>query len=77
MILGSWFEPGDHIEGVTAIEHGRDVGDVHRVGYRFDVTNNDGRRAVEQQAYYRVAGATLTYLRIVCSGFRPRDGAAS
>ncbi|HLN75872.1 MAG TPA: hypothetical protein VK204_02430 [Nocardioidaceae bacterium] len=48
-----------------------------RVGYRFDITNADGRSTVEQQAYYRVDGGQLTYLRIVCSGYRPQSEAAS
>ena len=77
VVLGHWFGAGDHIEAVTALEHGADVGDTRRVGYRFEITNADGQSTVEQQAYYRVSDGHLTYMRIVCSGYRPRSEAAS
>jgi hypothetical protein len=77
VVLGHWFEESDHIDAVTALEHGEDVGDTRRVGYRFDITNADGSSTVEQQAYYRADGGQLTYLRIVCSGYRPQSEAAS
>ena len=44
------------------------------MGYRFAITNPDGRHTVEQQAYYRTDGDRISYLRIVCSGYRPADG---
>ncbi len=77
VVLGHWFEESDRIDAVAALEHGDDVGDTRRVGYRFDITNADGQSTVEQQAYYRANDGHLTYLRIVCSGFRPRPEAAS
>jgi hypothetical protein len=73
ILLGNWFEADDHIDGIAALEQGDDVGDVRRVGYRFDVTTPDGPHIVEQQAYYREQADHLHYLRIVCSGFRPKD----
>jgi hypothetical protein len=72
VLLGSWFEADDHIDGIAALERGDDVEDVHRVAYRFDVTTPDGPHTVEQQAYYRESDGRLIYLRIVCSGFRPK-----
>jgi hypothetical protein len=72
VLLGNWFEDSDHIEAVTRLERGDDVGDVQRVGYRFDLSNDAGLHTVEQQAYYRVRDGRLSYLRILCSGFRPR-----
>jgi ketosteroid isomerase-like protein len=73
VVLGHWFEDTDRIEAVTRIEHGDDVADVQRVGYRFDVSNDAGPQTVEQQAYYRVSDGRLSYVRVVCSGFRPRS----
>ena len=70
VIFGSWFEPKDHIEAVEHVETGS-VADRHRVGYRLRVTNPDGRYAVEQQAYLMTDGGRITWLRIMCSGFRP------
>lgn len=72
VLLDHWFEETDHIEAITRLERGEDVADVKRVGYRFDVTNDGGPQTVEQQAYYRVSDGRLSYLRILCSGFRPR-----
>ena len=73
VVLGHWFEDTDHIEAVTRIEHGDDVADVQRVGYRFDISNEGGPQTVEQQAYYRLTDGQLSYMRVVCSGFRPRS----
>ena len=30
-----------------------------------------GPHAVEQQAYYRAAGDRISFLRVMCSGYRP------
>ena len=72
VVLGHWFAESDRIEEVSAVEVGDSVGDVHRIGYRFELTNDDGPHTVEQQVYYRLAGDRLSYLRVVCSGFQPR-----
>ncbi|HEX6249084.1 MAG TPA: nuclear transport factor 2 family protein [Nocardioidaceae bacterium] len=77
VVLGSWFAESDHIDEVTSVEHGDDVGDTHRLAYRFSITNPDGSSTVEQQVYYRTTDGRLSYLRVVCSGFRPRAEVAS
>jgi hypothetical protein len=41
------------------------------VGYRFSVTNPDGRFLVEQQAYLAARDGQIEWMRVVCSGFRP------
>ncbi|HEX2850974.1 MAG TPA: hypothetical protein VHN98_10490 [Acidimicrobiales bacterium] len=69
VILGRWFEEQDRIDGVIAIDHDR-VADRDRVGYRLSVVTPDGRFVVEQQAYYGVDEGRITWLRIMCSGFR-------
>ncbi len=70
VILGHWFEPSDRIDGIEQIENDA-VADTERVGYRLRVTNADGTSLVEQQAYLRAGDDGITWLRIVCSGYRP------
>jgi hypothetical protein len=70
VIFGHWFEPTDHIEAIEGIEQGMVV-DRQRVGYRFRVTNQDGTYTVEQQAYLGVHDDRISWLRIMCSGYRP------
>jgi hypothetical protein len=72
VILGNWFEPTDRIEAIEEIENG-EVADRESVRYRFRVTNEDGEFLVEQQAYLCVEDEGITWLRIMCSGFRPMD----
>lgn len=69
-VLWEWFDPGDAIEAVEHVETDT-FADRERVGYRFRVRNVDGLHAVEQQAYLESAGGSITWLRIMCSGFRP------
>ena len=69
VLLGPWFEPSDSIDEVERIELD-DVVDRRRVGYRLRVTNGDGPHVVDQQAYYAVDGGRITWLRIMCAGFR-------
>ncbi len=47
------------------------VADRQRVGYRLRVRNDDGRFAVEQQAYFDVRGGRITWLRIMRAGYQP------
>ncbi|MDP9335848.1 MAG: hypothetical protein M3Q30_21425 [Actinomycetota bacterium] len=70
VIFGHWFEPTDQIEAIEGIEHGMVV-DRHRVGYRFRVTNANGTYTVEQRAYFGVHDDRISWLRIMCSGYRP------
>jgi len=72
VLLGRWFEPSDHIDALDAVETSEIV-DRTRVGYRFAVTNPDGRFLVEQQAYLDEVDGRIGWLRIMCSGFRLLD----
>ena len=58
----------DAIKGLLA----DDVADTARVSYRFDLVNDDGDFVAEQQVYYR-GDESIDYLRVLCSGFRPRN----
>ena len=70
VILGKWFKPTDEIVAIEAIEQGA-VADRERVAYRFRVNNPDGPCLIEQQAYLGGENDTITWLRIMCSGYRP------
>jgi ketosteroid isomerase-like protein len=73
-VFGNWFEPDDRITEIVEVTTGDPVEDTAHVGYRFAVSNADGSHTVEQQAYYRTDGDRISYLRIICSGYRPVEG---
>jgi len=58
------------VDEVLRVDTGR-VGDRERVGHRLAVSNPDGRFLVEQQAYYETSDGQITWMRAMCSGFRP------
>ena len=70
IVFGSWFEDKDRIDSVEHVETDA-FADRERVGYRFAVTNPEGRFLVEQQAYLEVEDGRIGWMRLVCSGFRP------
>jgi hypothetical protein len=53
-----------------ALETGSLV-DRDRVAWRFAVTTPDGPHLVEQQAYYSATDGRISWMRVICSGFRP------
>ncbi len=71
IVLGHWFEPSDEIEQVVSLDTDA-VADRERVAYRFNVNNPDGRFVVEQQAYYTERDGRIAWMRVLCSGLRPR-----
>jgi hypothetical protein len=75
-ILQQRLEPSDEVQSLEHVDPGT-VGDRERVGYRLSVTNRDGRFVVEQQAYLAERDGRRGWMRVVCSGFRPVDGAAA
>jgi hypothetical protein len=72
MLLGQWFEDDDEIEALDRLESDT-VADRQRVGYRFSVSNPDGRFVVEQQAYLSTRDGRIEWMRVVCSGLRPAE----
>jgi len=64
-------EPSDEVERVVSTETDA-FADRERVGYRFEGQNPDGPFVVEQQAYYEQRDGRIGWMRVVCSGFRPR-----
>lgn len=70
-ILGTWFGPDDRIVSLDKIE--RDAfADRERVGYRLTVENPEGSFQLEQQAYLATDGERIAWLRVLCSGYRPK-----
>jgi hypothetical protein len=69
-VLTRWFEDQDHIEALVALDTGSLV-DRDRVSWRFAVTTPDGPHLVEQQAYYSTTDDRISWMRVICSGFRP------
>ena len=71
ILFDNWFEESDHIDALVDVTEGADVEDTHEVGYRLAITNDDGPHTLEQQAYYRTQDGRISYLRVMCSGYRP------
>ena len=70
-ILRQWFEDTDDLEEILSIETDS-FADRERVAYRFRGRNADGSFVVEQQAYYTNKDGRISWMRVLCSGFRPR-----
>lgn len=70
-VLRQWFRGTVEIEGIVAIETDR-VGDRERVAYRFAGHNEDGPFVIEQQVYYTERNGRIDWMRVLCSGYRPR-----
>ena len=68
--LAAWFDDGDVIEGVDALETDA-FADRERAGYRLRVRNAHGLHLVEQQAYLSERDGRIGWLRIMCAGYRP------
>ena len=75
-ILSIWFDDGDEIEAVEALEVDA-FADRERVGYRFRVRNADGEHLVEQQVYLSALDDRIGWMRIMCSGYRPVSSSQS
>ena len=71
-ILMSWFEPSDELERLVSMQTDA-FADRARVGYRLEGHNPDGPFVVEQQAYYEERDGRIGWMRVMCSGFRPRS----
>jgi hypothetical protein len=73
--LRQWFEDSDEILELLHLETDA-FADRERVGYRFLIRNPEGLFEVEQQAYLGERDGRIGWMRTVCSGFRPVEGAA-
>lgn len=71
VLLGHWFPEQDRITEVLELAEGAPVEDTAHVSYRFALSTPDGPHTAEQHVYYRTDGERISYLRVMCSGFRP------
>ena len=69
-VLRQWFEEKDEIEELTSVETGS-FADRDHIAYSFRGRNPDGPFAVEQQVYFTAEDGRITWMRVLCSGFRP------
>jgi ketosteroid isomerase-like protein len=69
IVLGRWFAPGREIRELCAVTTGR-VADCEHVAYRLRVRKDGRDYLVEQQAYYRADDGRISWLRMLCSGYR-------
>lgn len=70
-ILPCWFKDSDQIDELVAIETDS-ISDRRRVSYRLHGRNEDGPFVLEQQAYYSERDGRIEWMRVLCSGYRPR-----
>lgn len=71
-VLRQWFDDSDEIEALEKLETDA-FADRERVGYRFRVRNPEGVFLVEQQLFISEREGRITWMRSLCSGFRPVD----
>jgi hypothetical protein len=72
VILRHWLKPNDTVLGLCSVTSGQ-VADRQRVGYRLAVRRDGIEQVVEQHAYYASDGHRISWIRILCSGFRPSE----
>jgi hypothetical protein len=73
IVLGMWFGPGAAITGLDVTTG--EVGGRQHVAYRLQVTRDGLGYLVEQQAYYDTEGGQISWMRILCAGYRPAPAA--
>lgn len=72
VMLRHWLGPDDVVLEVRSLSSGQ-VADRQRVGYRLAVRRDGGDHVLEQQAYYVADGRQISWIRILCSGYRPAE----
>lgn len=73
--LSIWFGDGDLVRGIEQCVCGG-FADVEHVDYRLRVDSEGGSFLVGQQAYLRVRDGRITWLRIMCAGYRAIEPSA-
>ena len=71
IVLGTWFGSDDDLDELVLLESDV-VADREQVRFRFSGRNSDGPMIVEQQAYLAERDNLIGWMRVVCSGQRPR-----
>ena len=71
-VLFHWIDVHDVVQQVLALDRGW-MADREHVSFRLSVNTPDGHHLVEQQAYLMVDDGLISWLRMMCSGFRKVD----
>jgi ketosteroid isomerase-like protein len=66
-----WFDLPTVVEEIDDVSS-HAVGDRMHVAYRFLGHGDDGPFVIEQQIYYTERDGRIDWMRMMCSGFRPR-----
>lgn len=69
--IGVWFDDGDQIEELRAVQVRPVAGPRSLVSYQLLVRNADGPHVVEQQAYFEHDAGKITWMRTLCAGYIP------
>lgn len=72
VMLRHWLGPEDVVLEIRSLTSGQ-VADRQRVGYRLAVRRDGRDHVLEQQAYYVADGQQISWIRILCSGYRPAE----
>lgn len=70
ILLGSWFEPPDHVKEILDVQTDPVAGRV-RLRYRLRVESGGDSYLVDQQGYYDVVDGRIARMSLVCAGFQP------
>jgi len=71
-VLREWFaDPGEEVERIDATE-AVSIEDVTRVGWLVWISDAERACVFEQQAYTRERDGQIDWMRVICSGWRPR-----
>jgi hypothetical protein len=68
-VLRTWFGDFDNHD-VLGVDTTEMAGRNH-VSYRYRGERPEGRFVIEQQAYYDETNGQISWIRILCSGYRP------
>ena len=68
-VLRTWF--GDCDLQIVSVDTG-EVAGRHHVAYRYQGERPAGAFLIEQHAYYDESDGRITWIRLLCSGFRSR-----
>jgi hypothetical protein len=70
-LFQGWFDPQTVIEEIDDISS-HVVADRTHLAYRFLGRDDDGPFVVEQHVYFTERDGRIDWMRMMCSGFRPR-----
>ena len=70
-LFRQWFDEATLIDQVDDVAT-HAVGDRQHLAYRFSGHDDDGPFVVEQHIYFTERNGRIDWMRMMCSGFRPR-----